>query len=122
MRISDWSSDVCSSDLQYPRRQPLAIVARKAVRRAGEAFDGYPVKRAGTVLDKGLSGPVAGREEDRRGRTELGRGMIDPRGQAIGCSGGRPRLERRKPAKQLPEIDLALDRSEEHTSELQSLM
>src|SRR3546814_20650632 len=30
MRISDWSSDVCSSDLNHPRRTGLARRAREA--------------------------------------------------------------------------------------------
>src|SRR3546814_3519679 len=32
MRISDWSSDVCSSDLAYPRQNGLALALREVGR------------------------------------------------------------------------------------------
>src|SRR3546814_2100835 len=37
MRISDWSSDVCSSDLNGDRRQALPVVPRSAPLRHGTA-------------------------------------------------------------------------------------
>src|SRR3546814_3056934 len=53
MRISDWSSDVCSSDLGLPTMpQPLATVPERAqllangeARAAGQAIDPVPVVR-----------------------------------------------------------------------------
>src|SRR3546814_6886852 len=76
MRISDWSSDVCSSDLAAHRR--LAV-----------------------------------RGEDQAGRAlDPRRGLYD-----------RHSLRRQRHDVRLPVLrDLAGDRSEEHTSELQSLM
>src|SRR3546814_5087183 len=85
MRISDWSSDVCSSDL--------------------------PVASART--DRGTA--VA--QADLPGRPLLGTGALLP----AALAGDRLRARR-------PEVDGGLrppagaDRSEEHTSELQSLM
>src|SRR3546814_21195413 len=37
MRISDWSSDVCSSDLDRSRNERAATLPRISVRRAGRA-------------------------------------------------------------------------------------
>src|SRR3546814_2262811 len=96
MRISDWSSDVCSSDLAAAlRRAPRDLAATL---RSGEQAAG---------------GRAAG---DRRRRRR---------------SGGRPDLDRRAAPVQegrvlLPDRGRGRDgrkpRSEEHTSELQSLM
>src|SRR3546814_1472481 len=82
MRISDWSSDVCSSDLSYRRSGRLAVGADRA-RHVRRSFRG------------GV-----------RDRQELHR------------HGAAPRFTRRAAT---PDIG-RVDRSEEHTSELQSLM
>src|SRR3546814_7034426 len=84
MRISDWSSDVCSSDLHAVPR----------------AFDpgGRP-----RLWGRGARGGPADRDRHRR----------RPRGDG---PGRRPRGEGRRLVSALGE------RSEEHTSELQSLM
>src|SRR3546814_3111011 len=85
MRISDWSSDVCSSDLRAScQRTRLAVVDPE-----GSVFA----------------------ESWRSGRTDL---ITDARSRIEGI--GRPRVE---PSFQPHVIDR---RSEEHTSELQSLM
>src|SRR3546814_8676722 len=116
MRISDWSSDVCSSDL----------LARQAIDDAGLAavrFEEVAQLRAAVVLlHHGIAdvGAVEGAGEAVRvlqlqafgdlalGRRVGGRGERDPRdvGPALVQQG------------QLA----VLARSEEHTSELQSLM
>src|SRR3546814_9627007 len=92
MRISDWSSDVCSSDLRL--RGGLVVVVLK--------IDGVLVD----VLQQGVAG-----------------GTRQPR---LGVAHGRRRI-----AVHGAEVALAVDqrqahgevlRSEEHTSELQSLM
>src|SRR3546814_7249931 len=102
MRISDWSSDVCSSDLLPLRRHILVdqdgahalgeimatddpdrhavIVCQDALDRPAPALDNPPPRR-----------PQAG----GRGTTQCGPGLGDP---------------------------IRVGRSEEHTSELQSLM
>src|SRR3546814_17255606 len=38
MRISDWSSDVCSSDLQVGRLDGIAVDAVVALKKAGDAL------------------------------------------------------------------------------------
>src|SRR3546814_7961330 len=80
MRISDWSSDVCSSDLHSRPR---------GLRRGDGAAEG---------------GGARGVEGQRR--KGVGRDLVRPR-----RSERRHRIHR-----------LYVDRSEEHTSELQSLM
>src|SRR3546814_4142101 len=107
MRISDWSSDVCSSDLEEHR----------------------PAGRAGG------GGRVAGRAGRDRADDVPGRGDQAAAGrQALPRAGaGRARRLRARGLLQLPFADGAhaalrdrtlrpLLRSEEHTSELQSLM
>src|SRR3546814_6119487 len=111
MRISDWSSDVCSSD--------LAGVGEDR-RKASEAERAEPVRK--------------GEPRHRDGDHEGGR-----RAAAIGAEEGEiEHFRQRHPGhrdeeqrRQRDEVDeaveglaalLAEDRSEEHTSELQSLM
>src|SRR3546814_8210153 len=96
MRISDWSSDVCSSDLIYQVETPDEVSGA-----VGEI----------AVLDHG----------------SLARGAWDI-GQS-GAASGRAVIEWIRLAEQLArngEIDgwimAPVDKSEEHTSELQSLM
>src|SRR3546814_10565817 len=90
MRISDWSSDVCSSDLRQPKRKsPMPMVAAKAARCALQ-----PDREGGRSLHRKGADDRADKEhaQDRHDHDDRG---IDDR--------------------------LVL-RSEEHTSELQSLM
>src|SRR3546814_7330107 len=91
MRISDWSSDVCSSDLHHPaaRRREVDAV-RQQVMKAGAqpslvAFDA----------------PGIGAHPHIQVQLLFGQHI------RLGCDRG---------------IDQRLHRSEEHTSELQSLM
>src|SRR3546814_4928618 len=89
MRISDWSSDVCSSDLPEPGRRTAAV---------GQA-DELGVEQIGF---------------DRVGQAHRARGDFDDLDRGEGgtdfgvCS--------------LAVLERGLVRSEEHTSELQSLM
>src|SRR3546814_1937150 len=89
MRISDWSSDVCSSDLatDYAKADP----ARSFAERRGITFR----ERVAEIV---------------RQAPEKARGMFDGLRLAIG---GQDRGAPAAPERQ---------RSEEHTSELQSLM
>src|SRR3546814_6734868 len=93
MRISDWSSDVCSSD--------LAVARRRGHRAVGGALLRLRVRRQSR----------ARRDDDRRGRGCRLPRLLFPAEREVRAV-GRPRLY---PAG-------ALRRSEEHTSELQSLM
>src|SRR3546814_7564099 len=92
MRISDWSSDVCSSDLYVPGADPHDDGA--------EAAD--PDHRAGAHLSFRFGRhPHADVPSGRRA------------GDRQGDHAGAPQMDAR---------DLPQGRSEEHTSELQSLM
>src|SRR3546814_7167917 len=116
MRISDWSSDVCSSDLKVTarRRHRIAHAARQglahALRQRLDALQPQPALR---------------RVADRRSRRAAGHEAL-----AAGRARNRPRsdpallrirrgdvAQRRAASPPVPR-----PRSEEHTSELQSLM
>src|SRR3546814_2202709 len=89
MRISDWSSDVCSSDLA---KAATAVVARRS-NHAEQRVDPQPLEaRADIIVAKREEGDAQPQFGLERRRHEIG---FDP---AVGV------------------------RSEEHTSELQSLM
>src|SRR3546814_4559491 len=101
MRISDWSSDVCSSDLgaaRYIQGHQCGAGRRTKAHRA-------PVRAEGGIAeaDPGRAAPdvAAGRRPGTAGRG----------------SAGSIRAPRSGPA-----CPAAHGRSEEHTSELQSLM
>src|SRR3546814_6302691 len=94
MRISDWSSDVCSSDLVAA--EFLAVLA---VIDAEGGADGAGRKLEQLAGDEGLAGILA----NRQFLMQIG---ADPGGHV---GGDRTLAEQ-------------VDRSEEHTSELQSLM
>src|SRR3546814_1875191 len=93
MRISDWSSDVCSSDLRVDAADQRALLARARQQRLG-----LDVRRGA-------------------GHARIGAGLGDGdlpvlhRLAAGGDGGVRGHLQH-----------AVADRSEEHTSELQSLM
>src|SRR3546814_6924565 len=112
MRISDWSSDVCSSDLDdvhRPRDQGLDGAAEEAgdqaQRDAGaegdDDDDGADVERIARAMDEARQHVAA---DGVGAEYELPASAFHPH---------------RRRQKVLAEL---LDRSEEHTSELQSLM
>src|SRR3546814_2267294 len=112
MRISDWSSDVCSSDLRSARIEAdgddrhIALRIKALLRvdqllaidhhLAPQHFKGRAIALAG-----GIGNDLAA---DRR--------PAGGRGRRVGISVDHPKFQLRGLA----------DRSEEHTSELQSLM
>src|SRR3546814_4087690 len=113
MRISDWSSDVCSSDLAHG---PHGIEGdlRIALRQLADAAAG-PAERPGV--------------DHRRGRARIGEAAAD--GDAAehllrADVADDDLLPLRRHLRHLPAADLeheeGVGRSEEHTSELQSLM
>src|SRR3546814_8151453 len=110
MRISDWSSDVCSSDLDKiaQHRSDLHGLWKLRVRGARRR----PVVPLAQPLDAGLGGA------DPMAVAELDHGEAAPGADAEGFGPGR-RLGG-TPLHQRREVEAA--RSEEHTSELQSLM
>src|SRR3546814_8448565 len=105
MRISDWSSDVCSSDLRPPHRaRPVRGAARAQVPAVPRLAAGVQTAAVGAVGDAARyrESMVA---DQCRDRTRMGDGRTAAPARA-------PPL---RPA-------LVAQRSEEHTSELQSLM
>src|SRR3546814_10816821 len=103
MRISDWSSDVCSSDLIRPARRPGA----GHLRRPAHGWKTYRPPRSGLVV-----------------RTMIVRHAVPeaPR-RTPGCGAITLRHSHGIPSrKPLPNWQRNASRSEEHTSELQSLM
>src|SRR3546814_5553882 len=99
MRISDWSSDVCSSDLVRP-------IAAVAVARRAAPFVGL---RADRARSRGRRRAPAGRFD----RPVDGADAADHR-----AGDGADNLLR----VEISRVEQGGDRSEEHTSELQSLM
>src|SRR3546814_6837053 len=109
MRISDWSSDVCSSDLRGVR----AAGPRPRWRRWRSRRGSLPTARGSR---HGLTGLArVGRE--RPGRLDDGEPLDLPQPGDRGHEGSEPGDEREG-----AEAGRPRGRSEEHTSELQSLM
>src|SRR3546814_5873667 len=102
MRISDWSSDVCSSDLVRARLSSVSVTSAKS--RAGRAV--VPAKITSSIppprSDRALDSPIVQRIASSR------LDLPQPLGPTTPVS---PRS-----------ILSSVERSEEHTSELQSLM
>src|SRR3546814_4549795 len=95
MRISDWSSDVCSSDLIAPRPSPLLFENGRPDLEVHSTHSAHSTHAARHARRRGL---VFGHFRDSRfGGDEQAR------------DGSRV-------------LQRSTDRSEEHTSELQSLM
>src|SRR3546814_2885617 len=114
MRISDWSSDVCSSDLavqQRTRRELVAIEAQEAAAALDLGIIGDRDRRVVAVGGCHLHPAIAARGDDafdlRPLGHFLGRRQLTVNGRHHFAIGRLLRL---------------LLRSEEHTSELQSLM
>src|SRR3546814_7682299 len=109
MRIRDWSSDVCSSDLDWRRRCSGADARPRLIGGNGQALD-----RRDPFHDPAVDVRVAA-QTGRRARRRLARSAgfrLRARG-AVAYAAGHVRW--RCPCG-------SADRSEEHTSELQSLM
>src|SRR3546814_8400347 len=111
MRISDWSSDVCSSDLTDKTH------LRRAVRRTDAALV------AGGRLHHG-SLPVLAAAQGTGALQRRARHRCDERGDGAGGAAAALRTLLRRSGQDLSTAQLAGNqrRSEEHTSELQSLM
>src|SRR3546814_6883541 len=102
MRISDWSSDVCSSDLRKQTAEGLADLPRDY----GDLPK--PPPKLGPPLPGDVGPPVVGMERDL-GITPPATPAFRPNAEDDAARAERLRLARQA-------------RSEEHTSELQSPM
>src|SRR3546814_8318915 len=115
MRISDWSSDVCSSDLTE-----LLVAAETA---AGARVTADRI----FLIERLVSNLRVRRKNERLGEVERGLGHeVDHAADALRVEVGGLRLGHLDAIEQLPRDDVerqaAGGRSEEHTSELPSLM
>src|SRR3546814_9254378 len=108
MRISDWSSDVCSSDLPAMRHRREWCDRRGAGGRPGSDAEAAAPQRS---LDRAGAGEPDLRDPDLRSRPGQGAGQAGRAAATVlsaTSTGSAATAEAR--------------RSEEHTSELQSLM
>src|SRR3546814_9492377 len=114
MRISDWSSDVCSSDL-FRRLQFIEHLRRA---RLAET----PVETRDDVRGILHQADLAHRGEYRSAIGVVTDLLDDRWDQRIQCIGGRYGIGVSRRSSVTDTFGDDLDRSEEHTSELQSLM
>src|SRR3546814_9108255 len=103
MRISDWSSDVCSSDLAWPEACPMAVGI-------------CPASHLAAREQQGLQASPPDQHGDRFRCCEARRGPATARPYV--CHRSPPMYGRHS----CGVTHAASPRSEEHTSELQSLM
>src|SRR3546814_5716503 len=109
MRISDWSSDVCSSDLRWPdslaiRRAKAAWAFRRSPHPPPALAKYSPLRAIGSLLHSFSKGGVRGVDAAIRVAV-YDLQFSQPLQIALGN-----------------QVEAKVDRSEEHTSELQSLM
>src|SRR3546814_8769556 len=126
MRISDWSSDVCSSDLHAPRGVEIGVEGDGLVL---DLLDRVPAPQLPRFL--GGAAEMGGVRQrivrERRGEMfeRTGRGELLDRRAALGPGDGPARAIFGRCDVEARILRLAVEhdmRSEEHTSELQSLM
>src|SRR3546814_957691 len=110
MRISDWSSDVCSSDLQAPFQAPLPVLP---------ASPGFPPAMLKfLLLSLIITGVWYGFRYVNRPRGG-GQPPARPKTPPASPSQAQPQAPAQMRAEDMTACPV---RSEEHTSELQSLM
>src|SRR3546814_6904263 len=114
MRISDWSSDVCSSDLDH--RADLAAGELRAEAEVGAAPEAEQLVGVGAADVEGVG-------VDEHVLIAVGRRVRQQHPPALGDLDATDHLVLGGPAQEVAHRrGVADDRSEEHTSELQSLM
>src|SRR3546814_1026418 len=106
MRISDWSSDVCSSDLAIRERWAEQVNDALELAQVADRVDHRSYARQGVEMEPtAMMGHASAAIERRAEREQIAAGeephAVTPRGQMN---------------------EVIQERSEEHTSELQSLM
>src|SRR3546814_10094802 len=111
MRISDWSSDVCSSDLKVDRQYPVRHARRQNDRRR---------LQLALAEREGVDPAPRGAAADRDVEHALARGVLcrfeEMERHAVAAVGDGNAIGGDAAAV------IFIERSEEHTSELQSLM
>src|SRR3546814_5455623 len=111
MRISDWSSDVCSSDLLAVGREADVLRAQEVVER--DLFGDLPA-----ALAVGLEHVLAAVGSRAGRQPHLVVGVGDVAGELLRVAFDQGAFA----AAQVDPVQVVPLRSEEHTSELQSLM
>src|SRR3546814_5933589 len=114
MRISDWSSDVCSSDLQPPSSATIRSAIPLRMARLLIAMTLFTRRRGPPLTEPTTHRKIKNRDEEdaKACRCKHAADHAGPDGDPA----------RRASAGRDEQRDHAPDRSEEHTSELQSLM
>src|SRR3546814_998055 len=121
MRISDWSSDVCSSDLagaldDLPQgRAPAAPPVDRGRVSAGGALHAVGLRR-------GVDAALRQLHQGHLRAVPRLAGPLDGRGAGTGAGGGDAGGALRRVPHPALDVVPPPPRSEEHTSELQSLM
>src|SRR3546814_5730770 len=124
MRISDWSSDVCPSDLVHQRLREARLVSFVVTEAAiaPHVDHDVAVKRL-TEFDRHLAGE---RHRLRIIAIHMENGSLHALRNVAGIGRGSGELRRRGEAHLIIDDEMnasaRIIRSEEHTSELQSLM
>src|SRR3546814_10809387 len=124
MRISDWSSDVCSSDLEREGK-PLTIKIRRGAVLATGGFSQNPEMRKQHIpyAEHHISLMPPGNTGDGiRAAMEVGAAMDEGNTQNAAWTVISLYPQRDGSMRRWPHLFLDRPRSEEHTSELQSLM
>src|SRR3546814_1818924 len=121
MRISDWSSDVCSSDLQIIDAQRIGAVAHEI---PGEPviFVARQILELFAVIAREQLGPARTRRTDIADREPRIERLRHQRRLAVPRMPGHPHAVARDMGGAFEIIEHPARRSEAHTSELQSLM
>src|SRR3546814_1398536 len=127
MRISDWSSDVCSSDLGAGRRRFRIHGKDSCPAYVGFAGDMPTLRRKSTIRGCRVKNPVLIARLTRWNRPvssrQSGRSSgVEHNLAKVGVEGSNPFARSSFPQKISHLVSRGQRRSEEHTSELQSLM
>src|SRR3546814_4365159 len=127
MRISDWSSDVCAADLTAdggPRKSPISWCSASPAKRVLFRLASLPLTTLSTAGKRGLSASPPGRSGSGSRPAMLSRWTcrtkVSMRSRCLSSAWRLIRQRQRSGLRQRRRLHLS--RSEEHTSELQSLM
>src|SRR3546814_2099760 len=126
MRISDWSSDVCSSDLDRKYRHPQPYRGTRA--RKGLAAHGRPCPRPGPGMARAAAllqrlAAVRGRLSLCADQAAAAKWWLSMPMASVSAEGPMPKaLSTRRTSPLMPGCRHQGRRSEEPTSDLQSLM
>src|SRR3546814_2590814 len=121
MRISDWSSDVCSSDLLYVRRTDHLDDVSRPSRKDRRRTDDAQADTDRGIGDAADNGPDPEDTLQCRRIACLGHDGALPTGRGLHTYPGHRRARHRSNAGHFMDAAGAA-RSEEHTHEIQSLM